>query len=391
MSNIAHSVDQAFIFITIVSVILLALVTFFMLYFAWRYRSSANPEVEEVEGHLWLEIFWTVLPTILVMIMFWVGYKGFVLMRQVPDDAMRIKVTGQMWTWGFEYENGKKEDVLYVPRGKPVALLLTSKDVLHSLFIPAFRVKEDVVPGLTTQLWFIAEENGEYNLFCTEYCGVGHSGMITKVLVMEPEEFNKWYMKKPLSEAGPALLKAKRCLGCHSLDGSKKVGPTFKGLFGRAGILETDGKEQKYVVDKAYIRRSIKEPKAEVVKGFRPIMPTIEMTGDELDDIVRFLMRGEFLLKPSGDMLLKEKKCLGCHTLDGSKKVGPTFKGLFGRKGILDIDGTEREYVVDEAYIMRSIKEPKSEVVKGFRPIMPTIEMTESELDAIVEFLKENN
>ncbi len=387
MSNIAHSVDQAFIFIAVVSVILLALVTFFMLYFAWRYRSSINPEVEEVEGHLWLEILWTVLPTILVMVMFWVGYTGFVLMRQIPEDAMKINVSAQMWSWGFEYENGKNEDVLYVPLGKPVALLLTSSDVLHSLFIPAFRVKEDVVPGLTTQLWFIAEETGEFNLFCTEYCGVGHSGMITKVVVMEPEAFTRWY-EKSTSAPGPELLKAKRCLGCHSLDGSKKIGPTFKGLAGRSGTLEKDGKEHEYTVDEAYVRRAIREPKSEVVKGFRPIMPTIEMTDLELDAIIGFLLEGASTAP--GPELLKEKRCLGCHSLDGSKKIGPTLKGVFGRQGTLEIDGKEHGYTVDEAYIRRAVREPKGEVVKGFRPIMPAIEMTDEELDAIVEFLKEN-
>ena len=387
MSNIAHRVDQAFIFITVVSVILLVLVTFFMLYFAWRYRRSTNPKVEEIEGHLWLEILWTVLPTILVMVMFWVGYKGFVLMRQVPEDAMKINVTAQMWSWGFEYENGKKEDVLYVPLGKPVALLLTSSDVLHSLFIPAFRVKEDVVPGATTRLWFIAEEVGEFNLFCTEYCGLGHSGMITKVSVMEPDAFRKWY-EKSTTAPGSELLKEKRCLGCHSLDGSKKVGPTFKGLLGRSGTLTIDGKELGYTVGKAYVRRSVREPKSEVVKGFRPIMPTIEMTDEELDAIISFLLEGG--ATPSGAELLKEKKCLGCHSLDGSKKVGPTLKEVFGREGTLEKDGKENEYSVDEAYIRRAIREPKSEVVKGFRPIMPTIEMTDEELDRIVEFLKES-
>ncbi len=289
MSNIAHSVDQAFIFITVISVILLLIVTFFMVYFAFRYKSSSNPKVEEIEGHLWLEIFWTVLPTILVLIMFWVGYSGFVFMRQVPEDAMNVNVTAQMWEWQFQYDNGKKEEILYVPKGQAVKLSLRSLDVLHSLFIPAFRVKEDVVPGQTTYLWFIAEETGEYNLFCTEYCGLGHSGMTTKVVVMEADAFDKWYTKKSLGEAGPALLKAKRCLGCHSLDGSKKVGPSFKGIFGREGILEIDGKQLAYTVDEAYITRSIRTPKVEVVKGFRPIMPTIEMTDEEMSGIIEFL------------------------------------------------------------------------------------------------------
>ena len=291
--HLSGSVDSIFFFILGICITLLIGVTGVMLYFVVRYSRRRNPQAEDVADNLLLEIIWTVLPTLLVLVIFWVGWKGFQYMRTAPPDAMLVKVTGRMWTWSFEYENGKQSSVLKVPLRRPVKLAITSADVVHSLFIPAYRIKEDAVPGRETHLWFLPDEIGSYDLFCTEYCGTGHSGMITKVEVLPQKDFEQWYRTEegsarpaPHAADGAQLMQKKGCIACHSLDGSAKVGPSFKGLFGKNETVETAGRERKITVDDEYITRSIKEPNADIVKGFPPIMPAIPMTDEEMRAIV---------------------------------------------------------------------------------------------------------
>jgi cytochrome c oxidase subunit 2 len=205
---------------------------------------------------------------------------------------MTIQVTARQWSWLFTYDNGKHSDVLRVPLEKPVRLIMTSADVLHCLFIPAYRIKEDCVPGMKTHLWFTADVIGSYDIYCTEYCGVGHSHMRSKVVVMAPGDFERWQAapeSTALADLGPKILQSKGCLGCHTLDGSPKVGPTFKGLFGRKETVSTKGRERAVSVDEAYIIRSIREPQADTVKGYPPVMPPIPLTDDELKTIVAYL------------------------------------------------------------------------------------------------------
>jgi cytochrome c oxidase subunit 2 len=294
--HVSGSVDSIFFFIMAVCITLLVGVTGVMLYFVVRYSRKRNLHPEDIADNLVLEIFWTVVPTLLVLVIFWVGWKGFQYMRTVPPGAMLIKVTGRMWTWSFEYENGKRSSILNVPLQRPIKLSITSADVLHSLFIPAYRIKEDAVPGRETYLWFLPDEIGTYDLFCTEYCGVGHSGMITKLAVLSPKDFDQWYRagEKPARSTphlpeGAELLQEKGCIACHSLDGSAKVGPTFKGLFGRKETIVAAGRERTITVDEGYIIRSIKDPAADVVKGFPPIMPALPMTDEEMQAIVDHL------------------------------------------------------------------------------------------------------
>ncbi len=247
---------------------------------------------EEVKENLLLEIIWTVIPTILVMLMFYLGWVNFDYIRAPPRDAMTVNVTARQWSWLFEYEDGRKSDVLRVPLGKPVKLILTSQDVIHSLFIPAFRIKEDCVPGMKTHLWFNATEAGTYDIFCTEYCGVGHSHMLSKVIVMPVSDFGNWYKTAGAPGAmnkGFQLLESKGCLGCHTTDGTKKIGPTFKGLFKNKVTVITDGKERTITADEDYIKKSILQPGADVVKGFPNIMPAIPVTGEESETIVEYM------------------------------------------------------------------------------------------------------
>jgi len=290
-SNSADKVDSAFTAILAIEVVLLVLVTSAMVFFVIKYNRRRAERPENIEGSLLLEIIWTVIPTLLVLGMFYIGWKSFYAIREVPKEVMTIKVTARQWTWLFSYENGKKSSELMVPLGKPVKMLITSEDVTHSFYIPAFRIKEDCVPQMETYLWFTATEAGTYDIFCTEYCGLGHSGMVSKVVVMPEKEFDAWYAGAAAAAKadGRKILEEKGCLGCHTTDGTPKVGPTFKGIFGRKVTVLTGGKEREIVVDEEYLRRSVLEPQADIVKGFPPIMPTLPVTKEELDAIVEYL------------------------------------------------------------------------------------------------------
>lgn len=313
--HLSNPADDTFFFILGVSVVLLALNTGVMLYFVFRFNRKRHPRAEEVKENVTLEIIWTVIPTMLVLVIFWVGWKGFQYMRTAPPDAMVVKVSARQWSWTFTYANGKKSTVLTVPAGRPVKLLITSEDVLHSLFIPAYRIKEDAVPGRETHLWFLPDTPGSFDLFCTEYCGVGHANMLTKVAVVPQKEFDAWIGGKPSPKAaaaprataktaqhegereeGPAhegaeLFQAKGCIACHSIDGSKKIGPTLKGILGRHRVITTAGQEREITADAAYLRHSMLEPTADMVKGFPPIMPSQkgQLTDREIDALIEYL------------------------------------------------------------------------------------------------------
>jgi len=301
-ASLSSSVDSIFLFIMTISVILLAGTTGVMLYFVVRYSRRRNTRPENIEGNLPLEIIWTAIPLFLVLAIFWVGWKGFVFKRTVPKDAMVVKVTARMWSWGFEYGNGAHTNVLKLPLARPVKLTINSLDVLHSLFIPAFRVKEDAVPGRETYLWFQPDREGTYDIFCTEYCGMGHSQMVTKVEVMPVAAFDAWYREGgaaagPLTKTPPApvngekLVQEKGCLACHTIDGSPKIGPTFKGLFGKKETVIHDGKEVEAVADEAFIHHKLLEPEDARIKGFPPIMPSQKgiLTDAEIGAIIDYL------------------------------------------------------------------------------------------------------
>ncbi|MEJ2683062.1 MAG: cytochrome c oxidase subunit II [Candidatus Sulfobium sp.] len=293
-SNTAGEIRSAFDIVTVMCVVLLVMVTVTMLAFLFKYNSKKNARASEVKDSIPLEITWTIVPTVLVLIMFYFGWVNFGYIRNAPKNAMPINVIGRQWQWSFKYQNGKGSDVLRVPVGKPVKLEMTSEDVIHSFFIPAFRIKEDCVPGMTTHLWFTADEPGTYDIFCTEYCGLGHSHMRSKLIAMKDSDFEEWYearakaAKTPVAK-GRELLQSKGCLGCHTTDGTKKVGPTFKGLYGSKVIVVTDGRERTITADDEYIERSIKHPKADIVKGFPPVMPTLPVTHEEIEDIISYI------------------------------------------------------------------------------------------------------
>jgi cytochrome c oxidase subunit 2 len=288
-------VDNVFLYILVICLFLLGLITFLMVYFVVRYRKEKNPTPADIEGSTWLEIIWTVIPTLLVLTMFYYGLTGFQFLKKVPEGAMTVKVIARQWSWLFQYENGAKETELRVPVGKPVKLLLTSQDVIHGFYAPAFRIKQDAVPGMETYLWFQPTETGTFDVMCSQYCGLEHSHMLAKIVVLPEERFTEWYQsqKGQVATKGPLLgsklYQEKGCAGCHSTDGSPRVGPTFKGLFGKTEKVMAAGKKQAVVADEAFIRRFILEPNVVHIEGYPPIMPKISVSDEELTALVDYI------------------------------------------------------------------------------------------------------
>ncbi|OGU73708.1 MAG: cytochrome c oxidase subunit II [Ignavibacteria bacterium RBG_16_34_14] len=195
-SNFVESVDTAFWVVMVISVFFLVLITFLMVFFVIKYNKKRNPKAKNVHSNVPLEVTWTVIPTILVLIMFWYGWVGYKQMSESPEDSMVIDVTAQMWKWTFKYQNGVQSDTLYVPLKKNIRLNLHSLDVNHAFFVPAFRVKKDIIPNRNNHVWFNALEIGSYNIMCAEYCGLNHSNMYSKVVVIPEQNFNFWLENK---------------------------------------------------------------------------------------------------------------------------------------------------------------------------------------------------
>lgn len=292
-----EAIDPVFMFLFGACLVLLLGITAAMAVFVVRYHRSRAPQpTSQVESNLWLEMVWTLLPTLLVLAMFWYGWKGYLVLRTVPKGALEVTATARMWSWSFAYANGTTSPRLYVPVGRPVRVNLVSSDVIHGFFLPAFRVKRDVVPGMPNHAWFVAARPGTYDLFCSQYCGTGHSAMITTVEALPPKAFVEWLeqaaggTEKRGGIDGGKLAQEKGCLGCHSLDGSPGVGPGFKGIMGRRATVISSGVERTITVDETYLRQSILDPRADVVKGFQPIMPAFgDLTKEEVEALVEFL------------------------------------------------------------------------------------------------------
>jgi cytochrome c oxidase subunit 2 len=295
-SNFVEGVDLTFAIIFGISLVFLVGITAVMIWFLIRYHHKRNPKPTDIPDHKGLEIIWTVVPTILVLIMFYFGWAGYKDMRNVPDDAMVVKVTARMWSWSFEYDNGKVSDTLVVPINKPVKLEMISEDVIHSLYIPAFRVKEDVNPGTdTTYLWFEAQEIGSYHILCAEYCGDRHAYMLSKTDVLAEADYQKWLNTKvdttDKKAMGLALLKANACMSCHSTDGTKMVGPTFLGLMNRKTMVTENGEMKEVIADRDYFIRALEVPGLEVVDGYQPAMPPYpaKFNDEEIDLMIEYI------------------------------------------------------------------------------------------------------
>lgn len=384
----AARVDQTFLFIFGASAAILVFITLLMIWFVVRYHHTRHPQAADISGNVWAEIAWTVLPTVLVMGMFWSGWTSFKALRSAPADAMRVKVTARMWSWVFEYENGKRASTLYVPVDRAVRLDMTSADVLHSFFVPAFRIKMDTVPGMETYAWFQAAREGSYDILCAEYCGLQHANMLSTVEVLSDEKFRKWYEGEASGdEAAVGLLESYGCTGCHSLDGTELAGPTLMGIYGKERPIVQGGGTRTAVADEAYLRRAILEPDAELVAGYEG-MPSYkeEMPAEDLEKIIRYLTGGAARDLDRGRSLMEAEGCLSCHSTDGSEIAGPTFKGIYGHKVVLE-DGSE--VVADEAYLAEAIRDPEKTMVKGYEPIMPPYShLSDEDVKAMIDYLR---
>lgn len=274
-SEIAKSVDSLYSFLLIISLIACVIVIGGMIYFALKYkRKSDNDKTAYISHDTRLEILWSAIPLIIFLFVFAWGWIIYHDMRTMPKDALEISVVGQQWNWTAEYKNGVKSGEIVIPVNRDVKLILSSTDVIHSLYIPSFRIKQDAVPGRYTALSLKAEGTGEFHVFCTEFCGTSHSGMVTKLRVLSQADFDKWLVEEgdsallPLAERGKKLFNMK-CTACHYADQDLvKIGPSLKGIFGRENR-ETESGAVK-LVDENYIRESILYPQAQVAKGYGP-------------------------------------------------------------------------------------------------------------------------
>jgi cytochrome c oxidase subunit 2 len=279
----AQHVDNVYLFITLVSAFCFFGIAAATLWWAWKYRQRGGVVVKTpyMTHNLALEITWSVIPLLVCVFLFFWGFHGYMNASIPPGDAMEIQVTGKKWLWAFEYPNGTRSiGDLHVPVNKPVKLVMSSEDVIHSFFVPTFRIKQDVLPNRYTELWFHPTEVGVHQAYCAEYCGKSHSDMLARIFVDTPEKYNEWLekgdeqaQKMPLPELGKLVYENRGCAQCHSIDGSRGQGPSFKGIWGQQHKL-TDGAS--VIVDANYIRESILNPQAKVAVGYEPVMPTFQ-------------------------------------------------------------------------------------------------------------------
>jgi cytochrome c oxidase subunit 2 len=277
-SSMATRVDALYIFLIALSAFFSILIAGLVIFFAIRYRRRSPEEIgAPIHGGLGLELAWTVIPLAIVLCIFVWSAKIYFDLQSPPRGSMDVYVVGRQWMWKFQHVDGQREiNELHVPVGRPVRLTMGSEDVIHSLYVPSFRVKMDVIPGRTTTLWFQATKAGRYHLFCAEYCGTQHSGMIGWVVAMDPADFQAWLGggvgEGSLASAGQKLFQDLACNTCHRSD-TQGRGPVLEGVFGKQVLLEGG---QTVVADENYIRESIVSPQSKLVAGFQPLMPTFQ-------------------------------------------------------------------------------------------------------------------
>ena len=290
-SSVAGNVDALFIFLLIVTGMVTLLIFTCLLYFAARYRYRANVPAEQIEGSTPLELTWSVIPLGVFLVIFVWGAVVYFKERTPPRDSTEVYVVAKQWMWKLEHAEGQREiNELHVPVGRDVKLIMTSQDVIHSFFVPAFRIKQDVLPGRYTTTWFRATKPGTYHLFCAEYCGTQHSGMIGSIVVLAPAQYETWMSggsTGPLSATGEKVFAELGCATCHRSDAQGR-GPNLQGLFGKPVRLQ-DGRT--VVADENYIRESILDPGAKIVNGYKPVMPTFQglLSEEQLNALVAYL------------------------------------------------------------------------------------------------------
>lgn len=294
-STVAKYYDELYGFLLIASFISCVLVIGGLIYFSYKYRRrGANDKTAYITHNNTLEFLWSFIPFVVFMIVFVWGWVVFNKMRSGPADSFEVHAFAQKWSWDFEYKSGKKSPgEFYVPVNTPIRMIMTSRDVIHSFYIPAFRIKQDVVPGRYTSIWFEPTKLGTFQIFCAEYCGDGHSAMLAKIHVVPKKEFDDWLGNDPFK--GLSLLDigqkvyTTRCAVCHNTTTERKVGPGFQGIFGHEA--EFEGGIPSLVVDENYIRESILNPAAKIVKGYPNGMPSFQgqLSEQELAGVIELI------------------------------------------------------------------------------------------------------
>jgi cytochrome c oxidase subunit 2 len=290
-STMAGHVDALYFFLVAMAAFFTTLIASLILFFALRYRKSRSPQATQIHGSTALELLWTGIPLGIVMIIFVWSSVIFFMQTRPPKGAMEIYCVAKQWMWKFQHPEGQREiNELHVPAGRDVRMVMTSQDVIHSFYVPAFRIKADVLPGRYTSTWFHATVPGRYHLFCAEYCGTQHSGMVGEVVVMEPADYERWAaggVDGSLASAGEKSFQQYGCSMCHRADAAGR-GPNLTGVFGRAVLLD-DGRT--VTADESYVRESILNPGAKIVSGFKNIMPTFEgqLSEEEVIGLVAYV------------------------------------------------------------------------------------------------------
>jgi cytochrome c oxidase subunit 2 len=290
-STTAASVDALYIFLLIVTALMTALIFTAVVYFAARYRRRTGVLAEQIEGSTPLELTWSIIPLFVFLAIFGWGAVVYFKGRTPPRDSTEVYVVAKQWMWKLEHAEGQREiNELHVPVGRDVKLIMTSQDVIHSFYIPAFRMKQDVLPGRYTVAWFRATKPGIYHLFCAEYCGTTHSGMIGSIVVMEPAQYEAWMSggtTGPLSATGEKVFGELGCVTCHRSD-TQGRGPNLQGVFDKPVLLQ-DGRT--VTADENYVRESILDPGAKIVNGFKPVMPTFQglVSEEQLNALVAYV------------------------------------------------------------------------------------------------------
>ena len=431
------SIDDTMLITLIITGIVFIAINFFIALAVIKFRHDKSRKAKYEPENKKLEIWLTIVTSIGIIAMLAPGLVVYSEFVNVPQDASVVEVVGQQWSWSFRFPGndnqlGKsaienisidnpfgvdpldptgQDDVLVIgnrlvlPVDKPVKILMRSKDVLHNFYVPQFRVKMDMVPGTVSYIWLTPTVIGEYEILCAEFCGVSHFNMRGYVKVTPQQNFDKWLLAKPtfaasmiknsseklsvLAQSGQKVAQTSGCLACHNFTDSS-IGPSWKGLFGKTQTLANG---QTVLVDAAYIKESILNPAAKLVKGFAPIMPTIQLTDLQIvalgayikekgaDDQVQH--NNNVLL--SGVELAQSKGCTACHSQDGTQMLGPSWQGIFGSQRQL-VSG--QNIKVDDAYLKESIFQPNAKIVKGFPPVMPPPIINEQEALVIIEFIK---
>jgi cytochrome c oxidase subunit II len=291
-SSIAGDVDRLYTFLWLLTLVFAILIGVLILYYSIKYRRASKVDRTKVPTSIWMEVFWIFAPLPILMLIFFWGADVFFAMYRPPDDTMDFTVVGKQWMWKFQHPTGQSEiDTLHVPVNEPIRLTMISQDVIHSLFIPAFRVKQDVLPGRYVSLWFQPTEVGEYHLFCAEYCGTNHAKMRGRVFVMSQDDYQEWLggqaSSEPPAVRGQKLFEQFRCASCHT-GGEGARGPVLANLFGKPVQLKTG---QTVQADDNYLRESIMRPQAKIVAGFEPIMPPYDaqLSEEAVLDLIAYI------------------------------------------------------------------------------------------------------